>query len=304
MTRNLVVVRGGRRSLHPGWVLGAQPDFDLLVTAYEDTPDTPTPSKVRQVFLPGRKIEGYHRLFTESPWLLRDYEQIALFDDDLECNAIAINRLFSEGKRYSLELYQPSLTWNSYISYGIFLHNPLTQLRFVNFIEMMCPVFSSSMLRRVLPLFSLELETAIDLLWCRVLEDAHHKFAIVDTAPVRHTRAVGERQADQGFIGENAYQTVVDKMQLRIGIVFRGPVTYAAVLRSGKLIEGRLKMAAISLAPLLSRQKPKDSTWYYRPIADHVRHNLTRPIGNEPIDLDFVLQRLSTSQRGSPSAVY
>jgi hypothetical protein len=287
-------VRAGRVSLHPHWLCGAAPNFDLLVTAYEETPAAPPSPRIKETFLRGRKIEGYHRLFTESPELLREYDQIALFDDDIETDSTTINRLFAEGNRYSLELYQPSLTWDSYISYGIVLHNPVTRLRFVNFVEMMCPVFSASMLARALPLFSVRLETAIDLLWCRLLEEAWCKFAVIDTASVRHTRAVGKHRAKQGFVGENAeYQNVIDKVRQRTGIPFYGPVAYAAILRNGRRIERRWEMAAISMAPLFSTVKPKGSTWYYRPIVDHIWHNLTRPIANERIDLNLVVQNLS-----------
>jgi hypothetical protein len=294
MERNLVVVRAGRRSLHPRWLLREDPEFDLLVAAYEETPGVPTSPRIREIFLPGRKIAGYYQLFRESPELLRVYDQIALFDDDLDCDAATINHLFSEGSRYSLELYQPSLTWDSYISYGVFLRNPITRLRFVNFIEMMCPVFSSSMLARALPLFAVGLETGIDLLWCRLLEESGYKFAVLDSVSARHTRLVGEKKSDQGFVGENAeYQTVVDKMALQTGITFMGPVAYAAVLRNDRRVEGRIKMAALSMAAIFSSQKPRGSKWYYRPIVDHVRHNLTRPIANELINLSLVVQSLS-----------
>ena len=293
-TRDLVVVRAGRASMHPRWLRGAAPNFDLLVAAFEETPAVPPSPRISETFLPGRKITGYYRLFTELPELLREYDQIALFDDDIDCDSTTINRLFEEGRRYSLELYQPSLTWDSYISHGMVLRNPVTRLRFVNFVEMMCPVFSASMLARALPLFSVRLETAIDLLWCRLLEEARCKFAVIDTASVRHTRAVGKYRARQGFVGENAeYQTVIDKVQQRTGIPFHGPVAYAAVLRNGRRIERRWEMAAISLAPLFSNAKPKGSIWYYRPIVDHIWHNLTRPIGNERIDLNRVVQNLS-----------
>jgi hypothetical protein len=182
------------------------------------------------------------------------------------------------------------------MSYGIFLRNPLTRLRFVNFIEMMCPIFSASMLSGVLPLFFVRLETGIDQLWCRLLDEARYKFAVIDTASVRHTRAVGQKRADQGFFGENSeYQTVVHKIELRTGVTFKGPVAYAAVLRNGWRVEGRLKIAAISLSTLLSTKKPKGSRWYYRPIIDHIRHNLTRPIDNEPINLGIVLRSLSNT---------
>jgi len=292
--RDLVVVRAGRASLHPRWLRGAAPNFDLLIAAYEETPAVPPSRRIRETFLPGRKIGGYYRLFTESPELLREYDQIALFDDDIDCDSTTINRMFAEGSRYSLELYQPSLTWDSYISHGMVLRNPVTRLRFVNFVEMMCPVFSASMLSRALPLFSVRLETAIDLLWCRLLEEARCKFAVIDTASVRHTRAVGKHRAKQGFVGENAeYQNVIDKVRQRTGIPFYGPVAYAAVLRNGRRIERRWEMAAISVAPLFSTAKPKGSRWYYRPIVNHIRHNLTRPIANERIDLNLVVQNLS-----------
>ena len=219
--RDLVVVRAGRTSLHPRWLRGAALNFDLLVAAYEETPAVPPSPGIRQIFLPGRKIEGYHRLFTEWPELLRRYDQIALFDDDIDGDSTTINRLFAEGNRYSLELYQPSLTWDSYISHGMVLRNPVTRLRFVNFVEMMCPVFSASMLTRALPLFSVKLETAIDLLWCRLLDEAWCKFAVIDVASVRHTRAVGKDRAKQGFVGSNAeYQNVIDKVRQTTGSPF------------------------------------------------------------------------------------
>jgi len=100
------------------------------------------------------------------------------------------------------------------------------------------------MLSRVLPLFSARLETGVDLLWCRVLDEARYKFAVIDTVSVRHTRAVGQQRADQGFIGENSeYQTVINKMELQTGVVvFKGPVAYAAVLRNGWRAEGSLEV--------------------------------------------------------------
>jgi len=82
VTRNLVVVRSGRESFHPRWLDGAKPAFDLLVAAYEDTPAVPCSPGIRQFSLPGRKMQGYYRLFTKSPKLLQKYDQIALFDDD------------------------------------------------------------------------------------------------------------------------------------------------------------------------------------------------------------------------------
>ncbi|TIP78455.1 MAG: hypothetical protein E5X60_39720, partial [Mesorhizobium sp.] len=74
--RNLVIVRAGRSSLHAGWTEGTgEADFDLLVAAYET--GVSHGQNDFSVFLPGRKIAGYHALFQCYPEIVTRYDLIA-----------------------------------------------------------------------------------------------------------------------------------------------------------------------------------------------------------------------------------
>ena len=197
--KNLVVVRAGPNSLHPGWTQGpGEPEFDLLVAAYEaGSSDSSAEWLIR---LPGRKIAGYNELFRLHPELLERYEYIALFDDDIRVGKQDLNRLFSIGREYRLQLFQPTLSWDSYFSYAATLSERKRYvLRYTNIVEMMCPVFSASHLKLALPLFGLGYETGIDLVWTHLADDPWYKYAIIDDVVVRHTRPVGTTKAQQGF---------------------------------------------------------------------------------------------------------
>jgi hypothetical protein len=250
----------------------------LFVLEYEASPDEPKTTYVERVRLPGNKVGGWNEFFKSRPDILQKYSQIALVDNDLECNSADINLAFRMGREYGLWLWQPALTWDSYFSYAIFLRNPLFKLRYVNFIEMMCPFFSSEHLKHCLGLFDLGYETGIDRLWCRMRDGAEHKYAVLDAVEVKHTEPVGAVAYLQGFVGETAnYQSVIDRMEQRFGVYFRGPVAYAGILINRTIVKGRLAMAVFSLLIALGIRKTKIPRFFVKSVSDHIRHNLTRP---------------------------
>lgn len=286
MSRDLVIVRAGRQSTHRSWTSAGVDAFDLLIANYEELPSSLLARARESVLIPGAKVAGWRDLFQRSPDLLARYDQIALLDDDLLVDPEGIAASFAIGRQYGLSLWQPSLTWDSYFSYGIFLHNPIFELRYVNFIEMMCPFFSAAHLKLSLPLFDLGLETGIDRLWCRLRSDSHKAYAVLDSVQILHSRPVGTYQSRQGFSdARNAYQDAVTRMEDEFGLPFRGPVSYAGVTKDGRRIEGRVPMAMRALVPLLGWTKSVNRGWFWRPVTDHARHILLRPIGNEPIDV-------------------
>jgi len=87
LSRNLVIVRAGDQSLHPGWTTtpGAR-DWDLVVSYFGDFPHRYRSSAERRVDDKGLKWRGLHALLTrEAFW--RDYDYIWLPDDDLAIGA-------------------------------------------------------------------------------------------------------------------------------------------------------------------------------------------------------------------------
>lgn len=287
---NAVIVRAGSRSLHPNWLQGGVPEFDLYVLSYAPCPASPATTFTQEIPLPGQKVAGWNAFFKQRPEILDRYERIALIDNDIDTNASDINLAFRRGKEHALWLWQPSLTADSYFTYGIFLQNSLFSLRWVNFIEMMCPFFSAAYLKRCVGLFELGYETGIDRLWCRIEKDSALRFAVLDEISVRHTEQVGKEAYLQGFAGDTAnYQTVVDRMEQRFRIVFHGPVAYAGLLRNNRKVAGRLAMATLSCAIFLGYGRSVIRKWFFKAATDHVRHNLTRPIDADDLTKRNVL---------------
>jgi hypothetical protein len=247
------------------------------------------------IIAPGTKIASWAKLFASRPDLLDRYQQIALLDDDLLCSIEDINTSFAAGRSHNLLLWQPSLSWDSYFTYGITLNNPLFQLRYVNFIELMCPFFNVQQLRLVLPLFSLGYEVYVDRLWCRLHANSNRRYAILDTVKFTHSRPVGQNAEAQGFSALSRqkkggmYQPMIDQAEADLAIKFRGPVAYAAITRGGKLLSGRFMMAAMAAA-IFGGWRPKSRHKFIEPVLDHIRHNLTRPIDNDPIIIKLLQQ--------------
>jgi hypothetical protein len=160
---------------------------------------------------------------------------------------------------------------------------------------MMCPFFRTSYLKLALPLFKLGFETGIDRLWCCLSPAPRRTFAVIDAVAVAHTRSVGENSKAQGFVGKRAtYDLVLAQMEDMTKIRFSGAVAYAGLTRRGKIIRKRATMAALSLLPLIGGFGSPTQKIVKR-FLTHFRHTLTRPINNDPIDLNAVSARLKPS---------
>jgi len=283
VVKNLIIVRAGRNSLHPRWLDGTgDPEFDLLIASYENGAcNIPTQPSM---FVPGRKISGYYEVFQRRPDLLERYDYIALFDDDISATKQDIGRLFTIGREYQLDLFQPALSWDSYFSYAATLANERFRLRYTNIVEMMCPVFRTEHLKRTLPLFGLGYETGIDLLWTRLTGDPWFRYAIVDDVVVRHTRPIGATSEQQGF-GEGRYDRQIQTVLDRFGATFRGFVTYAAIEKRGRLVRSRYVIGLHTLALWGAwHQTPMERKYFLRYLTDHTRHCFFRPVNLSKID--------------------
>jgi hypothetical protein len=173
------------------------------------------------------------------------------------------------------------------------LANPHFLLRYVNFVESMCPFFTREALATVAPLFTLGLESGIDLVWCSLLPSPWLKCAVIDATPVTHTRPVGARMAENGFIGRSYADDIRACLRLfRMQLPTR--LAYAAIgRRSGR----RRSQLAVALATLhLLRSRPRlPNIEYPKTLSDHVRHQFTRKAVFNP-EAPAILRELATSR--------
>jgi hypothetical protein len=95
-------------------------------------------------------------------------------------------------RRFDLELAQPSLSLDSYFSWGITVQIPTTQLRWTNFVETMVPCFKATLLVRCLPTLIRYISGwGLDWVWPRLADAEARKVAIIDRIAVTHTRPFG-----------------------------------------------------------------------------------------------------------------
>lgn len=286
--RHLLIARCGPSGCHHKWLpeKGVDASFDVLLSFY-DAPefDLARPG-IRVEHRPGHKIAGYGSILKEYASLISQYSHVALFDDDIETDASTIQALFAVADQHDFRICQPALTHDSFFSYAAFLQNPNFTLRYVNYIEMMCPVFRSDVLLALRPLFDLGYESGIDLVWCNMGSPTPVDFAVIDTVAVRHSRPVAGRMAENGFVAGRTYNTDISDVLRQFGLPWLSCCPYEALKPTGKKVSGRAQfiLSALSIVPAIWGCQRDDWKMRLRGIAVHFKHLLFRSALNIPID--------------------
>lgn len=194
MARNLIIVRPGAASLHQCWVdRGHDRSFDLLLCPYGATSFVSEPEHGIYVGAThaGLKWAGLKTLLHEwQGW--RDYEYIALVDDDILASQADWIRFFDICAKVKARLAQPTLTQDSYFSHVITLQNKSYILRETTYVECMMPCFHRDGLADLLPTLAESPSGSgwgLEHLWAKRL--GYKDIWIIDAVPMRHTRPVG-----------------------------------------------------------------------------------------------------------------
>jgi hypothetical protein len=190
--RNLVLTRVGDGSLHRGW-LGdpATRSYDVWLDYYGEDVGRYAADPARLLLRRGlTKWQGIAAVLAEHPEAL-EYDAVWFPDDDLAIEPAGIERLFEAFHRLDLALAQPALADGSFFVYDWLLESSGFYARYTNFVEAMAPLFSREALRACAGTFT-ESESGwgLDLAWPAILGNPRDRIAIVDAAPVLHTRPV------------------------------------------------------------------------------------------------------------------
>lgn len=189
--RNLVILRAGNNSLHPGWIAEGNREFDLFVSYYGDQSGLHSETADFYEARKGPKWSCIADLLKEYPDLIGRYDVFWFPDDDLEATTDTVNRMFAFFHAFQLALAQPALTRDSYYTWENLLQDKTHILRFTNFVEVMAPIFNRASLQVCLNTFSESRSGwGLDWVWGHLLEAEEHRVAIIDAAPVKHTRPV------------------------------------------------------------------------------------------------------------------
>jgi len=141
-SRNLIISAVGDRSIHERG-LRPQSPYDLFLIYYGDDDslferyaagcDMAVRGKGEKGFL-------YYDFVSKNLERVKRYERIWQPDDDISASPDSIESLFSIHERFGLWMSQPAIS--GFYSHKICLKEANCFLRYSNFVEIMCPMFS------------------------------------------------------------------------------------------------------------------------------------------------------------------
>lgn len=194
---NLVILRAGNSSLHREWpryLTDEDRNWDLCISWYgADLPDDLGESEYFFHQSRDHKFSAIANLLIHQPALL-EYENFWFPDDDLETSWRDINRLFNIFRRTVLDLGQPALSRNSnsYVNHEVTGQSTEHHLRYCDFVELMCPLFSRELLQICIPAFrGTTWAFCLDHVWGGLQGRVPGRTAIIDDVVVTHTRPMG-----------------------------------------------------------------------------------------------------------------
>ncbi|GGH13219.1 hypothetical protein GCM10007036_11640 [Alsobacter metallidurans] len=244
----LVIGRVGDKSLHKHWLEPASTErnWDLVLNSYGKDQTRVQDGDLPTVFDPGTKWDSIVRQFKAHPELLEQYTHVMLPDDDLLMTAGDINRMFEVVVENGLTMAQPSLTYESYISWPILLHVPGFKLRYCNFLESMACVIDVRYLKSLLPMFEKHYTGwGTDMIWTMLMRDPPFRAAIIDEVQMTHTRPLYSGPIYNTFVDMHVDpRDEVRKLTESFANYPNSIVTYGGVLANGRTVGGRRTMLA------------------------------------------------------------
>jgi hypothetical protein len=187
----LIIVRAGRQSIHPSWLWSVNGLADVAVSIYDDS-DWPADSVKFVHRARGGKFPGLMSFFDAFPEVIENYDYFWLFEDDLKLPFASLRQTLQLLGIFPFDLAAPSLTYDSFFSWPITIRNSEFLFRCTNFVEVMAPIMSRAFLRLALPAFNENYSAwGHEWLWESLLAETNSFAAILDSAPIAHTRAFG-----------------------------------------------------------------------------------------------------------------
>ena len=192
MRKNLLIVRAGDASLHPRWLEGGRPrNFDLLVSYFGATPDLFSKDGEYYHVMTGPRWPAHHAICSRNAALLANYQHVGFACDDLEATTDTWNQAFQFCDWYELDLAQPAI--EGHVMREITKPEAGCLLRYVSYVELMCPVFSRRALMRLQDTFAESVSGwGLPFVWSLRLPYPEFKMAIIDSVRVVHTSPVRE----------------------------------------------------------------------------------------------------------------
>jgi hypothetical protein len=181
--------------------------FDYRIFVYDDT-TFPEPEFSKCHFIYERGVKWTLIKKHVPPESVAAYDYVFLWDDDIDIQDFSCENFLNIATINNLQSFQPALSLNSFYSIPITLQNPKYQKgRYVDFIEIMVPVFTSEAWKAFYAIIDGERNP-----WgwgydCMAKSLCGFKnMGIIDSETVFHTRPIQSKNTDAPTARKKFYQ--------------------------------------------------------------------------------------------------
>lgn len=156
--------------------------FDFIIISFDNTDFADLGPSVRVIKAKGQKWRFIREYLT--PEFMAQYEYVFMWDDDIDASKFEPLKFLHIARRNQLDVLQPSLSSDSFWFHPITVQQTGRIGRETNFVEIMCPVYSSRRWAEIYPYIDPDLN---EWGWGYDFIPVGKK-GIVDCMCVRHTR--------------------------------------------------------------------------------------------------------------------
>jgi hypothetical protein len=196
----------------------AAPAFDFLVFDYSGKGDSNALTDLAPSHFISTSTECKGQIITALyNYLLplnvdKDYQYIGIFDDDQCISVSAINQLLFIANLEKLDVFQPSISHDSFYDNRQFIHKPGYQILAADWVEVMCPFYRMDLFNAFAPHCSENISgTGVDIYLVPTIQYLMGKTntAVVHAVQIKHTRPIrtGKRVFSNG-------KTSVEEIQI------------------------------------------------------------------------------------------
>lgn len=161
----LIYTSAGHAANVRQWYKAANRNYDIWVTNYTITPGLNKDYSDIYNEHKGSKFQNLKVVFEEHRELLSRYKAIMVADDDIIISPDALTALFKTLTENDMWLLQPAFSRFGKVSHVITERRLSSSLRYVNFVEVTCPIFRTDKLFDFLSVYRPEFSTCYGIDW-------------------------------------------------------------------------------------------------------------------------------------------
>ena len=179
----LVFTSAGDNSNLAHWLNGNK-NFDLWISYFGDEENKYSDVADYYMMRKGGKFPVLHYIYQQWDNIVSQYDAIFVLDDDLIFTGTDIGQLFETLIKQNLSLLQPAFDKRGKVSFKLNEVQPFSFLRYANFVEVACPMFTQTELTKFMRIYDPELiGWGVDLWYSELIsnnDEQHNKIAIID----------------------------------------------------------------------------------------------------------------------------